>query len=228
MTSSHFTPELFDFLRELKQNNSREWFQANRRRYETHLREPMLQFIADFGPRLDGISPHLVADPRPVGGSLFRIHRDTRFSRDKNPYKTWAAAQFRHVMRRDVHTPGLYLHLEPGSVFAGAGLWHPDPDSLRRIRQEIEEHPERWQAAVSDPPFKAHCRLGGESLKRPPQGYAPDHPLIEDLKRKDFVANAPFTEAEACAPDFIDRFETFGRAASPLLRFLAKTLELPF
>ena len=94
---AHFGPELFRFLRELEANNRKEWFQANRGRYEEQVREPMLAFISDFGPRLRKITPYLTADPRPVGGSMFRIHRDTRFSRDKTPYKTHAAAQFRHL-----------------------------------------------------------------------------------------------------------------------------------
>ena len=108
----HFTPALFKFLRELNKNNTREWFQANKDRYETDVRNPMLGFIADFAPYLEGLSPQFVAEPRRSGGSMFRIHRDTRFSKDKSPYKTHAAAQFGHARGKDVHAPGFYLHLE--------------------------------------------------------------------------------------------------------------------
>src|SRR5712691_13432329 len=126
----YFSPELFDFLLELRENNTREWFQSNKDRYEEVVRDPFIRFIADFGPRLQQISPQLVADPRPMGGSLFRIYRDTRFAKDKSPYKTAASAHFSHLMRKDVHAPGFYVHLEPGSSFAGSGLWHPEPVTL--------------------------------------------------------------------------------------------------
>ncbi len=116
---AHFSPALFAFLRELKANNSRPWFQANKERYEREVREPMLCFIADFGVEARKISPYIVADPRKAGGSMFRIHRDTRFSKDKSPYKTTVGAQFRHEQGKDVHAPGFYLHLAPGEAFAG-------------------------------------------------------------------------------------------------------------
>ena len=107
----HITPALFDFFRELKANNNREWFQANKERYERQVREPLLQFVEDFGVRLAEISPHYVADARRSSGSLFRINRDVRFSADKSPYKTAAGIQFRHESGKDVHAPGFYLHL---------------------------------------------------------------------------------------------------------------------
>lgn len=224
----YFGPELFAFLRELRQNNDRGWFQANRERYEAHVREPMLRFIAEFGPRLEAISPSLVADPRPVGGSLFRIYRDIRFSRDKSPYKTHAAAQFRHEWGRDAHTPGFYLHLEPGDIFFGCGLWHPEPEPLRRVRDAIVAHPARWQRAISGKAFTAKWMLGGESVKRAPAGYDPEHPLIEHLKRKDYTARSGFTEEEACEARFLDHVAEVSQAAGPFLRFLASALGLPW
>src|SRR5260370_10119925 len=122
MKKAHFSRDLFGFLEELRCNNRREWFEANRVRYERDVREPMLAFIADFAPRLRKISPQLIADPRPSGGSMFRIHRDLRFSPDKRPYKTHVAARFSHVMGRDVHAPGFYGHLEPSGVVSAAGI----------------------------------------------------------------------------------------------------------
>jgi hypothetical protein len=120
MKKAHFSRDLFGFLEELRSNNRREWFEANRTRYERDVREPMLTFISDFAPRLRKISPKLVADPRPSGGSMFRIYRDVRFSPDKKPYKTHVAARFSHIMGRDVHAPGFYVHLEPSGVQANA------------------------------------------------------------------------------------------------------------
>ncbi len=225
---AHFSPALFAFLRELEANNSRPWFQANKERYEREVREPMLRFIADFGVEARKISPYIVADPRKAGGSMFRIHRDTRFSKDKSPYKTSAAARFSHADGKDVHAPGFYLHMEPGQVFAGAGVWHPDSTTLGRIRDAIVAEPEGWRRALSGKAFKAHCALGGAALKRPPRGYDPDHPLIEDLKRKDFITVSRFAEREACAADFLSRFTRACRAAAPLQKFLTAALGVPW
>jgi uncharacterized protein (TIGR02453 family) len=192
--NGYITPALFDFFRELKANNNRAWFQANKERYERQVREPLLQFVADFGVRLAAITPYYVADVRRNGGSLFRINRDVRFLADKSPFKTAAGIQFRHESGKDVHAPGFYLHLEPGGVFAGIGLWQPDSRSLGLIRDAIVNDSARWQQIVLAESFRATFMLGGESLKRPPKGYDPAHPLIEDLKRKDFIASTPFTE----------------------------------
>jgi uncharacterized protein (TIGR02453 family) len=224
----YITPELFTFFRELKENNNRDWFQANKTRYESQVREPLLQFITDFGLRLAEISPHYVADARKSGGSLFRIHRDVRFSKDKSPYKTSAGVQFRHESGKDVHAPGFYLHLEPGGVFAGVGIWHPDTGTLGKIRDAIVEKPDRWQQIISAEAFKTTFELVGESLKRAPKGYDPDHPLVEDLKRKDFIGSRTFSEAEACAPDFIDRFGQSCQQAAPFMEFLTTTVRLPW
>jgi uncharacterized protein (TIGR02453 family) len=222
----YFSPALFEFLRDLRANNDREWFLANKDCYDSAVREPMLQFIADMGPRLEKISPHFVADPRPVGGSLFRIHRDVRFSRDKSPYKTHASAQFRHEAGRDVHAPGFYFHLEPGNVFAACGLWRPDADSLRKVRAAIMAHPRSWERAISARAFRAKWRLEGDSARRPPAGCDPKHPFIEDLKRKDFVAVTAFSESQACGPQFIDEFAEACQLASPFMRFLTTAVGL--
>lgn len=226
MPSAHFTPALFGFLGELAANNERAWFEANRARYRAELRDPMLRFIEDFAPRLAAISPHFVADPRPNGGSLFRIHRDVRFARDKRPYKTNAGAHFRHAAARDAHAPGFYLHLEPGSVFAGGGVWHPDGPALARIRGAIADDPEGWRAAAGA--LGPGAALAGESLKRPPRGFDAGHPLIDDLKRKDFVAIVRLAEEDACAPGFVDRFAAICQGFAPLARFLTKALGQEF
>lgn len=226
--TAYITPELFQFFRELEANNNREWFEANKLRYEQTVRDPMLNFITDFGLRLAEISPHYVADARKSGGSLFRIHRDVRFSRDKSPYKTFAGIQFRHESGKDAHAPGFYLHLQPEEVFVGVGIWHPENQTLGKIRDALVERPEQWLAAVNDPAFHATYRLAGDSLQRPPKGYEATHPLIEDIKRKDFIAVATLSEAQTCQPDFIDHYADYCRQAASLMRFLAEALGLAF
>ena len=223
-----FGPELFRFLRDLKANNDRMWFAENKERHEDAVRGPALDFVADVAPYLERVSPHFVADPRPSGGSLFRIHRDTRFAKDKSPYKTYVGIQFRHELGKDAHAPGFYLHLEPKAVFVGAGIWHPDQATLARIREAIADDPEAWRRATDGKSFRGSFRLAGESLKRAPAGFDPAHPLIEDLKRKDFICVASLTEKDVCAPGFVEDFAGTCRNASPLVRFLCATLDVPY
>ena len=226
--TAHFTAELFQFLAELTHNNERAWFEANRDRFDAHIKAPLLRFIADFGPKLAKISPHFVADPRPNGGSMFRIYRDTRFAKDKTPYKTHAAAQFRHAAGKDVHAPGFYLHLEPGSVFMGAGMWRPEAEPLKKIREAIVADPKGWAKIQGKKAFKEALAVGGEALKRPPKGFDPEHPLIEELKRKDFIVSAKLSDKAACAPDFLDTFTRTCKAASEYMEFVTKALDLPY
>ena len=223
-----FSPALFAFLAELAEHNDREWFAANKARYVADVQEPALAFIEDVGLRLPEVSRHFVADPRTVGGSLFRIYRDTRFSPDKSPYKTHVGIQFRHERTRDVHAPGFYLHLEPGSVFMACGIWHPDRDALHAIRTAIASHPARWQAIVDEPAFRQRFRLGGEALKRPPAGFDRAHPLIQELKRKDFIAIADLTESDVTGSGFLSRFLALCTEAAGLMRFLCDSARVPF
>lgn len=228
MNEPYFTPATFTFLRDLAGNNERAWFQANRERWEREVRDPAVRFITDFGPRLARISGRFRADPRPVGGSLFRIHRDTRFSKDKRPYKTHAGVQFRHDDGKDAHAPCFYLHIEPGSVFVGAGIWHPDAPTTSRIRGAIADKASAWRRARDHVDFSARFELEGDTLQRPPAAYAKDHPLIEDLKRKDFIGVCKLVEDDVTAGSFIDDFSEICRAGTPLVRFLCRALELRF
>jgi uncharacterized protein (TIGR02453 family) len=218
----HFTPRLFKFLRALKRNNSRDWFQANKERYIADVQQPMLRFIADFAGPLAKISRQFDADPRPVGGSMFRIHRDVRFSRDKSPYKTHVSAHFRHkATTKDVHGPGFYFHLEPGEVFIGGGLWLPEPASLKRVRDAIAWDQDSWRKVR-----RAVREIEGDSLARAPQGYDPAHPFIDDIKRKSFYASVGFTEADACAPGFLAECAKACRSVRPMIAFLTEAVEL--
>jgi uncharacterized protein (TIGR02453 family) len=228
MSKQSFTPELFAFLNDLRRNNDREWFKANRRRYEEAVQEPALEFIADFAPYLREISPHFRADARPSGGSLFRIYRDTRFSKDKSPYKTNTGVHFRHDLGKDAHAPGFYLHLAPGEIFAGMGIWHPDSATLGKIRDAIADDPDRWISVTRKPPFANVYRLGGDSLKRAPAGYDPHDPLIEDLKRKDFVGYAMLDEKTVTKKGFVEEYARISRAGAPFVEFLCGAVGAPF
>ncbi|MCI0429894.1 MAG: TIGR02453 family protein [Rhodospirillales bacterium] len=218
----HFTPRLFKFLRELKRNNERAWFQANKDRYIAEVQEPMLRFIADFAAPLARISKHFDADPRPSGGSMFRIYRDTRFSKDKSPYKTHVAAHFRHKhTNADVHGPGFYFHLDPGECFIGGGLWLPAPPSLKKVRDSIAYDPKSWGKVR-----RAVKEIEGEGLTRPPQGDDPPHPVIDDLKRKSFLASGTISDAEVIGAGFRDRCAEACRSITPLMKFLTEAVEL--
>lgn len=224
----YFTPELFGFLNELKDNNDRTWFKANQDRYEGAVRQPALDFITDFGDRLGRLSDHFVADSRTVGGSLFRIQRDTRFAKDKTPYKLNTGVHFRHERAKDAHAPGFYVHLQPGSCFMGVGLWRPETSVAYAIRSHISEHRSAWKKATTGKRFAEAFELGGDSLKRPPKGFDPEDPLIDDLKRKDFMATTSLTQRQVTSADFIDLFEENCKRAVPFIRFLCDAVDVEF
>jgi uncharacterized protein (TIGR02453 family) len=218
--------ELFLFLSELKENNNRVWFQANKNRYENDVKDPLLTFIAAFAERAPEISTSIMVIPRVQGGSLFRIYRDVRFSKDKTPYKTGAGLHFRHKRGKDVHAPGYYLHLEPGEVFAGCGIWKPNTETVTKIRTKIATHPDQWLNITQDKKFKKTFTIGGDSLKRPPKGFDPDHPLIEDLKRKDYLASIVLNEKIVGEPDFLDYYVKLCKTAAPFMEFLTRAVGL--
>jgi uncharacterized protein (TIGR02453 family) len=219
-----FTKATFDFLDELAANNNRTWFEANKPRYEELVREPALEFIAAMAPVLEKIAPSFRAEPRKMGGSLMRVFRDTRFSRDKTPYKTNIGIQFRHALGKDVHAPGFYVHVAVDECFFGAGCWHPEPDALGRIRDLIAAKPERWFAVRDDKKFAAQWDLAGDSLTRPPRGYAADHCAIDDLKRKDFIGLAPLSAAEVTASGLVRQAGVRFATAAPFMKFLCEAL----
>jgi uncharacterized protein (TIGR02453 family) len=227
MPNPYITPKLFKFLSDLKKNNDREWFEENKNRFEEDLREPLLGFIEDFSEHLEKLSPHFEALPKKVGGSLFRIFRDVRFSKDKSPYKTNAGVHFRHERAKDAHAPGYYLHLDPKECFIGVGIWHPDTATAKKIREAILDEPEAWKKATGGA-FKKSFSLEGESLKRPPSGVSEDHPLIVDLKRKNFIAVMDVSTKDACETDFMKAFAKTCKSATPFMKFLTGAVGLKF
>lgn len=228
MANTYFTKGTFDFLSALAANNKREWFDAHKQDYEVMVRTPALNFISDIAAELSMIAPRFRALPKKVGGSLMRVYRDTRFGKDKRPFKTNIGIQFRHEMGKDVHAPGYYLHIEPGDCFVGAGIWRPDAGTLGRIRDSIVENGDAWLAARDDKTFNRKFSLAGDALTNSPRGYAKDHPLAQDLKRKDFIAIAGLNDRLALSKNFYPEVVERLREATPFMRYLCKALDLRF
>ena len=216
------------FLAELAGNNNRDWFREHKSRYEDDVLDVALRFIISMQDPLAEIAPRFTAVPIRVGGSLMRVYRDTRFSKNKLPYKTNIGIQFRHEQAKDVHSPGYYVHIEPDNVFLGVGMWRPDSDSLRLIRERIAAKPAEWKRAIGASPFQRYFALGGESLTRPPRGFDKDHECIEDIKRKSFIA-ARELDVESCLkPQFQRTVESSFSSAEPFMRFLCKAVGVRF
>lgn len=219
----HFTDELWRFLIELSQNNERPWFDANKKRYEKHVRGPALAVIRAMGPRLAEVTPSLEAIDKKVGGSLMRIYRDVRFSKDKTPYKTNVGIQFRHRAGKDVHAPGVYLHIDIDEVFMGVGMWQPDREPLHAIRTRVAERPDAWRAIIESAPFSdGPWAQHGESLKRAPRGFDADHPLVDELKRKSYIAVRQLPPELVESPALCDTVLAEIRAVRPYMDFICK------
>jgi uncharacterized protein (TIGR02453 family) len=212
--------EALTFLRNLKRNNRREWFQAHKDDYERFVKAPMAELVLCIGEGLRRVAPEIVADPKT---SLYRIYRDTRFSHDKTPYKTHAAAVFpvRGLLKNS--GPGLYFHFSPEELLIGGGIYMPDPPLLRAVREEIAAHPRAFLRVVEARSFrKAFGELEGERLKSMPKGFSPDHQAAEYIGYKQFLFGKEFSPRLASGarllPAILDCFEK----GMPLIRFLAK------
>lgn len=223
-----FEPETISFLEELSANNNREWFKENKSRYEELVLDVALRFIQSMQDPLEDIAPHFVAQATRMGGSLMRVYRDTRFSKNKLPYKTNIGIQFRHEQAKNVHSPGYYVHIHPDEAFIGVGMWMPESEPLLGIRERIAARPAEWKRVTGDKAFKRHFKLGGSSLVRPPRGFDKDHELIDDIKRKSFIAVKNLQPADALGPQFQRKVETAFKSATPFMRFLCKSVGVPF
>lgn len=226
---TYFTDASFRFLRALARHNERAWFQAHKADYETHVRAPFQRLLTDLQPALASISPHYRADPKPLGGSLFRIQRDTRFANDKSPYKTWQGARLFHARGRQVEAPSFYLHLQPGECFVGAGLWHPQPDTLRRVRHFLLDNPGGWRAAAHAPAFRKRFDLDdSETLARIPRGFPADSEFADDLRRRNFVAFRALDDGTMTGPRLRTMLEADLAALAPFVDYLCAALDLEF
>ncbi len=217
-------PDFFRFLAELAEHNDRPWFEARKPRYEQSVRDPFLRLIADLAPRLGKLAPHFIADPSLVGGSMLRIYRDVRFSRDKRPYKTAVAAHFWLAPGRSEEAPALYLHLEPGKSSFGGGLWRPAPPLAKKVRDAIARDAVRWRRIVNAPGFTSTFHLTGESLKRVPPRYDRDSSLAADLRRKDFIISSGLADRQVSSKDLPDDIVGRCKAAMPFMRFLVDAI----
>ena len=227
--TAYFSDASFRFLRALARHNDKEWFAAHRAQYEDHVRQPFLRLLNDLQPDLSGISAHFRSDPRSVGGSLFRIHRDARFSNDKSPYKSWQGARLYHERRKQVPAPSFYLHLQPGECFVGAGLWHPEPDTQRRVRQFIFDNPGGWRAAAHAPAFRRRFEFeASEVLVRPPRGFPADFEFIDDLKHRNFVFWRAIDDAAMTGPRLRQTLVKDLAALAPFTDYLCAALDLEF
>lgn len=226
-TGATFSAASLEFLKKLTQNNSRDWFKAHQDEYESVVRTPALRFIEQMQPSILALSPKLTAVPKKVGGSLMRPQRDSRFSNDKTPYKTNVGIQFRHFQGKDVHAPGLYVHIAEEGCFIAAGIWHPESKALNAIRMCIDENPNAYQKALQE--LQSHgFKMDGDSLIRPPKGYDKSHPLLAELKRKDFIAIKNIDFEELCKPDAVNFCAEQFRHCSQLMAYLCFALELDY
>lgn len=225
---SGFPKDFFKFFNELKKNNNRDWFAANKPRYYESVVAPMAEYICAIAPYLKRISPFYTADPRAHGGSMFRIYRDTRFSKDKTPYKTHAACHFRHQAGRDAHAPGFYMHIETERISIGGGIWRPPAKQLGLIREFIADNPSAWGKLGKSAALKKLGGIQGDSLKRPPRGYEADARHIQDLKRKSFYVMTEMDANLALSPELVTESARVFRSAAKLNHFITDALELPF
>lgn len=221
-----FDARCMNFLVDLGLNNQRAWFETNKQRYEDEVRQPALAFIRAMAPHLATIAPNFVASDKTVGGSLMRVYRDTRFAKDKTPYKTNVGIHFRHSAGKDVHAPGYYLHIAPDEIFVGVGIWRPEPPALAAIRAAIDARPDAWDAATGHPPFTRAFSLGGDSARTVPRGFARDHRHATDLMRRDHIAVASPSFDALCGADGPKHVAGLFRDAGPYMAFLAGALDL--
>jgi uncharacterized protein (TIGR02453 family) len=220
--TSPFTRKTLAFLRALKRNNDRDWFRARKDEYERHVRGPMVDVLARLQSDFARFAPELISEPR---ASLYRIYRDTRFSSDKSPLKTHAAAHFPSKGFRRGEGAGLYFEVAPTWCWIGGGLYMPSGPDLYAIREHIAANHRRLHRIVTSPAFtRAVGTLEGEQLTRVPRGYLKDHPAEFYLRFKQFLAGREYEAEFATTPRFYRQMLTTFQAVVPLVRFLNEPL----
>ncbi len=227
-TFNGFPKDTLAFLDDLQANNNREWFAANKLRYEQSFLEPSLELIRDLEKPLAKIAPMLKVEAKKMGGSLMRIYKDTRFSNDKTPYKTNIGIQFRHMAGKDVHAPGIYFHVAIDECFVGAGIWKPEAEPLKQIRVHISLNPKEYTKAMTNKKFSSLYSLFEDRLKSAPRGYAKDDPMIDELRRRSFIGVANLTASQIQSKQLVDLILERVRVAKPLMVFLCEALEVPY
>jgi len=222
-----YTRSAFQFLESLQTNNNREWFNENKDDYESLIREPTLDFIASMNQPLHDISAHFVVEPKKSGGSMMRPFRDTRFSKDKTPYKTNIGVQFRHASGKDIHAPGYYIHIDNTESFIGVGMWKPDSVALRCIRESISDNFDQWLEITK---LLEHSAYGffGDSLKRIPKGFDKSDPAIEHLKRKSCLIIKPIHHQFLFSGNLISNVIEEIKRSTPFMQFICRALDIKF
>ncbi len=227
MAFTGFSNKTYEFLAGLIHNNERPWFEAHKGDYETHVVAPAMALITDLDEVVRSISKHYRGIPKKIGGSLMRIYRDTRFARDKTPYKTNVGIQLRHEAAGDVHAPGFYIHLSLEETFVGVGTWHPEPDDLKAIRQRIAAKPREYSEALTSAAAES-MKPVGESVKRMPADFDAAHPLADEIKRKDFLVSTDLPPELYLKPELVGVLKAKFLAATPYMKFLCAALNAPF
>ena len=223
-----FQLDTLRFLHDLSLHNNRDWFLENKIRYESAVRTPALKFITAMERPLKKITPHFTAVPKKVGGSLMRVYRDTRFSKNKTPYKTNVGIHFRHERGKDVHAPGIYVHIDTEQVFLGIGVWRPESKALAKIRKRIANDSNSWLKIKAAPGFKKAFEFQGDRLKRKPKDYPADHPMIDELKWKDHMAICNLDFDSLMSKDLVKEVCKRIRTGHRYLEFLCESMKLKF
>jgi uncharacterized protein (TIGR02453 family) len=231
--SSGFRPAALTFLRRLKRNNQRDWFQEHRDAYDHDLMAPLRQLVEEMDVRFARFAPEIVGHPK---RSVFRIYRDTRFSKDKSPYKTNAGLWFQHRnashgVGTETHGAGagFYFHLEPGASFVAGGIWMPPRPTLNAIRDRIAAKPAEFAKSMSSTAFKRRFgKLSEEAmLKRLPRGFDPGHPAEPWLRFQSFTVSAQLTDAQVCDRKLPDRLAKDYEVILPMVRWINVALGYP-
>jgi uncharacterized protein (TIGR02453 family) len=219
---SPFSRKTLSFLRALKRNNDREWFRARKEQYHEHVHRPMIEVVERLAVDFHTVAPELIATPK---HSLFRIYRDTRFSSNKKPLKTHAAAVFRSKNLPKPQGAGLYFEIAHGWVWIGGGMWRPEPPELVRLREHIAETWPEIHDITRAKPFRTRFEeLSGETMTRVPRGYRSDHPAAAFLKHRQFYGGAEFPASLAYSREFYPTLLATFKALMPLVRFLNEPL----
>lgn len=217
-SAPRFTAETLRFLRALKRNNRRDWFNAHRDDYEIHVRQPMIAIVERLAHDFRTLAPELIATPKL---SMYRIYRDTRFSENKAPYKTHVAAVFPPRGLPKHEGAGVYFQVSPDEVWIGGGMYSPQTPQLRAVREHIAANYRQLRRIVESPGFRRRVgALEGDRLQRVPRGFPKDHPAADYLKYRQFLAGADFAPAIAVGPSFYRTLLTTFREVVPLTRFL--------
>lgn len=215
-------PETLAFITDVANNNNREWFAEHKDRYEL-AKADVLQFVEKLIPLLAAADPEFSAETS-AKKCLLRIYRDVRFSKNKDPYKNNYGISFA-VRGKGVNEPGYYLHIQPGSCFFGAGFWMPEAADLKKIREEIDYNTSEFLEIIEAKSFKNTFQLSQEDkLKKAPKGYETDHPQIELLKLKSFIATFPIKDEEFFKPAIVNQLKNAFESVYPFILFLRKAV----